>query len=357
MDFRYSNVAVSGMLSVLPPIEVNFDDESANYSFTERQSLKLKKIMGYNTRRLAPPDMCASDLCFYGLDYLFKHQKLQPPDIDALLIVSQSPDYILPPTSCVLHGKLGLSANTYVQDINQGCAGFVIGLINAFQLLQQDNIRTVVLCNADTLSHRTSPFDRNSYPIVGDGASVCVIKKQPGNQALCRVNFNGAEAQDIIIPAGGFREPCSAENTQLEKDDAGNSRSKAQLYMQGDRVFNFVINDVAAQIKNFITEQQQSVGDFEYFLTHQPNKFILQKLALELGIDESKLPNNVVEHFGNASSPTIPLVACYNLAEELLSRKIKVCLSGFGVGLTCATMLTELGNLDFCEILDLKEAV
>ena len=355
MDFNFSNASVSGMLAVLPPLEVKFDDEIANYSFSERQSLKLKKVMGYNKRRLAPPEMCASDLCLYGLNYLFEQHKLKSEEIDALLFVSQSPDYILPPTSCVLHGKLGLSAETYVQDINQGCAGFVIGLINAFMLLQQEHINTVVLCNADTLSHRTSPFDRNSYPIVGDGAAVCVVKKHQGAKAVCRVNFNGAEARDIIINAGGFRCPYTDESMRLEQDDAGNKRSKAQLCMQGDRVFNFVVNDVAAQIKSFIADQQLKIDDIDCFLTHQPNKFILQKLALELGIDESKLPHNIVEHFGNSSGPTIPLTACFNLADRLMSTKLKVCLSGFGVGLTCATMLTDLGNLEFCEILDLKE--
>src|SRR4051794_26240169 len=166
------------MLVVLPSNEVRFEDELANYTFPPDKSVRLKKIMGFDRRRIVANDsVCASDLCVSGLEHLFSKGLLRADDIDALIFVSQTPDYQVPPTSNVIQGRLGLKHDVLCLDINQGCAGFVLGLIQAFMMLEQPSIRRVVLLNADTLSRKVSKQDRNINPMTGDAASITVVER------------------------------------------------------------------------------------------------------------------------------------------------------------------------------------
>jgi len=177
MNLTYHNKAITGILTVLPAKEVKFEDEMENYNFSVAKSLKLKMAMGYNKHRIAEDGVTISDLCIYGLNHLFENELLKKEEIDALILVTQSPEYFMPPTSSVIQGKLVLKHDMICLDINQGCAGFVIGLFQAFMLLEQDEINKVVLLNADLLSQKVSKRDRNSNPLIGDGASVTIVEK------------------------------------------------------------------------------------------------------------------------------------------------------------------------------------
>jgi 3-oxoacyl-[acyl-carrier-protein] synthase-3 len=164
MHLNFKNKKISGILSVLPKNEVHFADGIKHYNFPENKSLKLAKIMGYGTTRVASQDTCVSDLCIYGLEHLITEKLLAKDDIDALILVTQSPDYFLPATSNVIAGALELGEDVFCVDINQGCAGYEVGLMQAYMLLDQDSIETVVLLNAAVLSKKVSIKDRNSRP-------------------------------------------------------------------------------------------------------------------------------------------------------------------------------------------------
>lgn len=351
MKFSFQNKKISGILTVVPQNTVNFDDEIQNYNFSEKQCKKLKMIMGYDQKRIAPKGVCSSDLCEYGMNYLFDNKLLNREDIDALIMVTQSPDYFMPATTNILHGKLGLKKDIFCLDICQGCCGFIIGLLQAFMLLEQKSINKVVLLNADVLSPKVSKRDRNSNPLIGDGASITIVEKSnKGEEIYADIKFNGQEAFALNIPAGGFRMPCSAETAVMHEDEAGNFRSLDNLVMKGDDVFNFVLNQVPQQIEELLAYLNLSKEDIDYFMCHQPNKFMLQKLADKLGVSYEKLPNNIVEKFGNASGVTIPTNICCNLQNK--KEPLKLCLSGFGIGLTWATMVLDLDNLNFNQIIE-----
>ncbi len=177
MNLIFHNKTITGILTILPENEVKFEDEMGNYSFSVSKSLKLKAAMGFNTRRIVKEGVCVSDLCIYGLKYLFENNYLQKDEIDALILVSQSPDYIMPPTSNVIQGHFGLKQDLFCLDINQGCAGYIIGIFQAFMLLEQPEIKKVVLMNADVLSRKVSKKDRNSNPLIGDGASITILER------------------------------------------------------------------------------------------------------------------------------------------------------------------------------------
>nr|WP_199156618.1 ketoacyl-ACP synthase III [Pedobacter sp. ASV2] len=353
MKINFLNKKITGILSILPSNEVMFEDEMQNYSFSEAKSLKLKTAMGFKSKRVVSDETITSfDLVTEGLDYLFENNLLDKNSIDALLFVSQSPEYIMPPTSNLLHGKYELDERVYCLDINQGCAGFVVGLQQAFMLLNNQGINKVILCNADVLSPKVSKFDRNSNPIIGDAAAITIVENTDDVTSIIgEVLMDGKGAMALNVPAGGARMPITEETSALYEDTFGNKRSKNHLVMQGDNVFNFVQTKVPEQIKNIIESSNDSVDTIDYFLFHQPNRFMLQKLADKIGVSRDKLPSNVVENFGNSSGVTIPVVTTYNLGEQLENSELKVCFSGFGVGLTWGTIVMKIGNLDFCKLI------
>ncbi len=354
MNLKFRNKRISGILVVLPKNEIRFEDEMENYNFSSAKSLKLKLTMGYDRRRVVEEGTCVSDICVKGLNYLLEKGLLQKNEIDALVLVTQSPDYFMPPTSNVIQGKLGLKQDMICIDINQGCAGFIIGLIQSFQLLEQEAINKVVLLNADVLSRKVSKKDRNSNPLVGDGASITIIEKDNANSSVIfgNIKMDGTGSEALMIPAGGFKMPSNSETAVMEMDANGNLRAKDNLVMKGDEVFNFVQTEVPPMIEELMKFSGSTIESVDYFMFHQPNKFMLQKLADKMEVSREKMPNNIVENFGNSSGATIPTAICFTLGEKLLSNKYKLCLAGFGVGLTWSSMLIDMEPLSFCEIIE-----
>lgn len=353
MIFTFDKKKITGILTILPSKVVKFEDEMENYNFSHAKSMKLKLAMGYKEHRVAKEGQCSSDFCIYGLQYLFDNNLLEKDSIDALLFVSQSPDYFLPPTSNIIQGHFGLKNDMLCMDINQGCAGFEIGLFQAFMLLEQEVIKKVVLLNADVLSPKVSKQDRNSNPLIGDAASITIIEKSDDSMPIyCSINMDGSEALALNIPAGGFRKPCSAETSIMKEDAAGNFRSEENLVMQGDGVFNFVQREVPPMIESVLQRANLHPNDIDWYMFHQPNKFMLNKLADKLEVPREKMPSNIVENFGNASGVTVPTNICYNLGDELVNGSKKLFMAGFGVGLTWASIYMVVGNLSFNKIIE-----
>lgn len=353
MDFTFKNKRISGILTVLPKKIVTFEEEMSNYNFSPIKCQKLKLAMGYKEHRIAESGQCSSDFCVYGLQYLFDNALLKPEEIDALLFVSQSPDYFMPPTSNIIQGHFKLKHDMICLDINQGCAGFEIGLIEAFMLLEQKNINKVVLMNADVLSPKVSDQDRNSKPLIGDAAAITIVEKsEEPNVIHANVKMDGSGALSLNIPAGGFRIPSTPETAKMEADSSGNIRSKDNLVMQGDDVFNFVQREVPPMIEHLMEQSGVSKNDVDWYLFHQPNKFMLHKLAEKLDIPFEKMPANIVENFGNASGVTVPTNISYNLGNSIVDGSAKVCMAGFGVGLTWASVYMEIGKLMFNRIIE-----
>lgn len=357
MNFAYHRKRISGILTVVPAQERTFVDEMKNFNFPEARSLKLKEVMGYDKRRLVEPGVCVSDLAVFGLQSLFDRGLLKKEEIDALLIVTVSPDYLTPPTSNIVQGRLGLKHDMLCLDINQACAGFVIGLMEAFMLLEQESVRKVVLINADVVSRKASPKDRNIYPLIGDAATLTIVERDDENSVIhANLKMDGSRADTLKIPAGGLRLPCSPETAVMEDVGDNNLRAKDHLYMDGTAIFNFVQLEVPPMIESLLKTAGVSIESVDYFLCHQPNRFMLQKLADKMKVPHAKMPNNVVQHFGNSSGATIPTAIAFNLAERVKNGHIQACLAGFGSGLTWASMLMRLGGLSFCEMMDYPNA-
>lgn len=353
MNFTFRSKRITGILTVVPANERLFVDDMKNFNFPEARSLKLKQVMGFDKHRVVTPGVCVSDLAVAGLEHLFKTGLLERDGFDALILVTQTPDHFMPPTSNIIQGRLNLKHDLLCLDINQGCAGFIIGLIQAFMLLEQESVRRVVLINADVLSRKTSPQDRNSFPLVGDAASVTVVERNPEDSVIhARLKMDGTRNETLMIPAGGLRLPSSPATAVLEDVGDGNLRAKDHLRMDGSAVFNFVQTEVPELIQDLLTAVGVPVEKVDYILSHQANRFMLEKLADKLKLPREKMPSNVVEHFGNSSGVTIPMAITFNLAEHLRQNRSQVVLASYGVGLTWSAMLLQLGGLNFCEMIE-----
>ncbi|MDR3218565.1 MAG: ketoacyl-ACP synthase III [Dysgonamonadaceae bacterium] len=352
LKFTFRNKRISGILTVLPKQEIKFEDEMAQYNFPPAKSLKLKLAMGYNKHRIVEAGTNVSDLCVYGIDYLLNEGLLEKDDISALLLVTQSPEHFLPPTSNIIQGKLELGTDVLCMDINQGCAGFIIGLLQAYMLLEQESIKKVLLLNADVLSRKISKRDRNSNPLAGDAATITVVERSLEPTTIQSVlNMDGKGAYVLQIPAGGFKLPSSPETAEMKEDENGNFRSLDHLVMKGDEVFNFVQKEVPPMIEELLAISGKKADDIDFYFFHQPNKFMLNKLADKIGVSREKMPANIVENFGNASGATVPLAVSYNLGADALASTYEVCFAGFGVGLTWAAIQQKLEKFQFNHII------
>jgi 3-oxoacyl-[acyl-carrier-protein] synthase-3 len=337
MRLRFHDKRIAGLVLVLPAHEQSFLDDMKQYDFPESRSLKLMKVMGYGTHRLVEPDVCASDLAVHGLRSMVDAGDLEPSSVDALIVITQSPDYLMPPTSSVIHAELGFKQDMMCVDIPQGCAGFLIGLIQGFMMLEQPAIERVVLVNVDVLSRKVSPRDRNSYPLIGDAASITVLERGGGATTWANVRTDGTRREALMIPAGGMRVPSSPETAELHDAGDNNYRAADHLRMDGTAVFNFVQTEVPPLIDDLFEFAGATDADVHAYAFHQPNRFMLEKLA---------------ERFGNSSGVTIPTVLATNLADDLVGREQQYCLAGFGVGLTWASMLVTIGGVRFCRVVE-----
>ena len=164
---------------------------------------------------------------------------------------------------------------------------------------------------------------------------------------------DGSRYKWLIIPAGGFRKPCD-ENTRKIKDlPDGNRRSEENLHMNGAGIFTFSQKDVPISINEFLKYAQLEINSIDYFILHQPNRFMLEKISKKLNIPKEKMPMNIVEKYGNSSSSSIPTTICHNLSDQLKDNTYRILTCGFGVGLTWGSIIMQMGPLDFCELIEM----
>ena len=353
MITEFKGKKISSILGVLPETVGYFDDEVDNYSFPARQTMRLKKIMGYNQHRLAKEKSTVSDFGVYGLNYMLQKKWIDKDEIGAVIVVTLCPDHFVPHISNIVQARCNLNTDIICMDIAQGCCGFLIGLMQSFMLLDHMQDKKIVLINGDVLSHKVSKKDRNDFPLIGDGTTVTIVENSVIDKPIYfEMNNDGSRGDALKIPAGGFRMPSTPETAELVDQGDGNYRSLDNMHMDGSEVFNFVQWEVPSMLERAFKRVGSSPNDYDYFFFHQPNRFMLQKLAEKSKLPLDRLPMNLVENFGNPSGASIPMTAILNSKEDLLTKKNKCCLSAFGSGLAWGVMFIEIGPMDYCELIE-----
>lgn len=350
MKQNFDNIAIKGILSVIPSNYSKFEDELSNYSFTKDQSEKLGKTFGYNKHNIVRrEDTSVSDLAIFGLKKLIESKHIIKNNVEAVILVSQSPDYFIPPTTSIINESIEFPEHTEYYDINQGCNGFILGLKQAALLISTGMKEVLLLCG-DVLSKKVSIQDRNSYPLSGDACSIILLQHEKEGSALnIDIRNDGSGAMAINIRDGGFKYLYNETSNIKHFDEFNNYRCNADLVMQGDKVFNFVMQKIPSFLQNFCKEQNCDMEDIDWIFSHQPNKFMLDRLIKKLRIKPEKFPSDTVSKYGNSSSATIPVTINENFINDKTSKK--VLFLGFGVGLSWGAALTTLDDLNFNEII------
>lgn len=342
-------VNIAGIVCAVP--KNGLDNESFTSSFSLDQINKIAQITGVLTRRIAPENLCTSDLCAKAAEKLLQDLKWESSSVDALIFISQTPDYFLPATSCTVQEKLGLSSNCAAFDINLGCSGYVYGLWLASSIIKA-GLKRVLLLVGDTISKVVSPEDRSTALLFGDAGSATAIEKNENNgENTFLLGTDGKGQNNLIIPAGGFRLRPSENTRQAILYEDGNSRNEEHLYMNGGEIFNFTIQRAIPLVRDLLEKSNYKSEQVDYFVFHQANKFILKHFVKKLKLPSEKVPINI-ELYGNTSSASIPLVIVTNIAEDLLNSKKKVAMFGFGVGYSWGGALVDLGLLECCNLLE-----
>lgn len=351
MITKFRGKKITSMLGILPETVGLFDEEVNNYSFPPKQTMRLKKIMGYDRHRLAKDTSTVSDFDVYGLRYMLENKWIKKEEIGAVITVTLCPDHFVPHISNIVQDKCGLDTDVMCFDIAQGCCGFLVGLMQAFMVLDHTD-KKVLLINGDVLSHKVSKKDRNDYPLIGDAATITVLENGGDDEIYYEMHTDGSRGKALIIPAGAFRMPSNPDTGVMADLGDGNFRSLDNMTMDGSEVFNFVQVEVPPMLENAFKREKLTVDDFDWFLFHQPNRFMLQKLAEKAGLPQDKLPMNLVENFGNPSGASIPMTAIYNCRDSLINSENKCCLSAFGSGLAWGVVFMNIGKLDYCDLIE-----
>jgi 3-oxoacyl-[acyl-carrier-protein] synthase-3 len=295
---------------------------------------KIESKTGIRTRYIAATDECASDLALQAAEKLFRSGVCGPKDIDYLILCTQSPDYFLPTTACLLQDRLGLPTSAGALDVNLGCSGYVYGLGLAQGLIETGQAQNVLLITADTYSKFTSPSDRNVRTLFGDGAAATLVKGIATERSALGpyvYGTDGAGAKNLIVPAGGLRCPRSSATARLMQDDSGNERSQDHLYMNGVEIFNFAMQAVPPAVATLLKRANIGMEDVDLFVFHQANRFMLDQLAKRMRLPSEKV-YLALSDCGNTVSSSIPIALKEaEVAGSLRSGTLAV-LVGFGVG-------------------------
>ena len=303
--------------------------------FGERQLKSIVRMSGIEERRVVSPGETAADLAYAAARTLLDDRGIDVRTIDLLVFASQTGDYQLPATACVLHGRLGLDEHCAAFDINLGCTSFPYALSVVHSMIVAGVARKALLLNAEALTTVIHPLDRGLVPLHGDGAVATLVEVASGDGGILGF-FLGTEGRGyhhLIIPASGARMPRSEATRQEERDESGIVRTKEHLHMDGAAIFHFSVYKVPDVIREALTRFGLTIGDIDLVLLHQANKTMVQQIyrALEVPPEKQFL---FMEKIGNLSGPSTPVVLAEAWRQARIKPGSRTLLAAFGVGLS-----------------------
>lgn len=334
--WEISNVSIKGVSGCVPDNYVSTYDLGI---FTKEEADVFIKNVGIEGRNMASENVCASDMCLAAAEKLIEELGWEKSDIGMLVFESVTSDYRTPPTSCVLQDRMGLSNNCFTIDIPMGCCGFLYGMIVAGNLMSSGFIRKAILMVGDTASRMSSPFDKSRIPLFGDCGVAIALEYQTGSDRIAvSVNTDGNGHKALITPHSGFRHQVSPDSFIYQDFGNGIKRAPIHSVIEGMDVFSFAVSKGPKGIEELLDCcQLNRKEDIDYFLIHQANKMINDRVVKKLKIEKSKYVTNL-QHFGNCGGASTPLIMITNLREELQSEKRSLLFSAFGLGLTWGAM-------------------
>lgn len=321
---------IKGISYYLPEKVVT--NEELLQEFPEWSVDKVAAKVGVNARHIAAEDETAGDMAEKAARKLFQEYNISPKEIDFVMLCTQSPDYFLPSTACILQHKLGISTTAGAFDYNLGCSGCIYGLALAKGLIAGGIAKNVLLLTAETYNKYLHPSDKSNRSIFGDGAAACLISTEGFAEiGEFSLGTDGSGADKLIVRTGAAR--CKELTGMYDVDDEGHTRYDDYLYMDGGGIFNFTLDAVPAMMKDILAKNNIASDDVDYYVFHQANKFMLNTIRKVCALPKDKFYINL-EETGNTVSSTVMIGLKQCLDAGTIHEGMTVMVSGFGVGLS-----------------------
>lgn len=329
---------IKGISYYLPERVVT--NEELLQEFPEWSVDKVAVKVGVNSRHLAAIDETAGDMAEKAARKLFEEYNIDPKSIDFLMLCTQSPDYFLPSTACILQNRLGIPTSSGAFDYNLGCSGCVYGLAMAKGLIDSGIAKNVLVLTAETYNKYLHPSDKSNRSIFGDGAAACLVSTEGmaeiGNFSL---GTDGRGAEHLIVKTGAAR--CKQATGNVAEDEDGHQCFDDYLYMNGSAIFNFTLDAVPAMMNDVLCKNHIKRDDVDYFVFHQANKFMLNTIRKVCVIPKDKFYIDLSET-GNTVSSTILIGLKQCLDRNVVHENMTVMLAGFGVGYSWAGVIIRI---------------
>ena len=343
------NIAVRGISACVPA--QTEENESLSILSSEEKA-KLLPSIGVSRHRIVPAEICTSDLCVAAAEKLIDALGWEKSEIDCIVFVTQTPDYHLPATSCVIQNKLGLPTSCFTLDVSLGCSGWVVGLQTIASILSAGSMRRGLLLAGDTLSKVAYAKNKATWPLFGDAGTVTALELQEGASLKFHVASDGGGAGVIIVRDGGFRHPVSRESFSEFVDGNGNVTTNLSLHMDGMDVFSFAQSEAPRSVKKLCEYFSIARENVDCFSFHQANLSLNERIREKLKLPPEKVPYSL-KNFGNTSSASIPLTLVTERANVLRGGAMKHIACGFGVGLSWGSVYFETDKICVPELVEI----
>ncbi len=325
--------------------ETTLENAELSQLFSGWSEEKIVRKLGIERRPIAGPNETAVDMAVKAAEKLLENGSCEPENIDFLILCTQSPDYFLPTSACLVHEALGLPKACGALDINLGCSGYVYGLSFCKGLIETGMAKNILFITSETYSKFINPLDRASRPLFGDGAAATLVAAVPAKPAPPIGQFvfgtDGSGADLLIVPAGGLRQPKTPETAVEKPDGKGSVRSKDELKMHGPGIFSFAIDRIPHTVEELLQKNGKTRDDIGCYVFHQANKYMLDKLCDLCELDAGRFFNNILNR-GNTVSSSIPIAMVDAWNADMLKPDQWVMLVGFGVGLSWGGVLVRI---------------
>jgi len=347
--FSIPNFKIAG-ISCCVPKNVVFNKDYKWISEKERNVL-IKKT-GIEEKRHADSDTTTADFCEVSAEKLIEGLGWKKEEIELLVFVSQSRDFILPATACILQDKLGLSHSAIAFDVSMGCSGFPYGLSIVGNYIAHCGIKKALLMMGD-VSPISSYRDKTTYPLFGHAGSAIAFEY---DEKAAPMHFNlqtdGSGYKAIMIPAGGMRNFPTRKMFEIKKIEKGVYRNNMQLVLDGYAVFDFSLREVVPNINALLQFAETSLDKTDYVVFHQANMLINDTLRKKLKLPVEKVPSSL-KKFGNTSSASIPVTVVTELQNQVANQKLNILYCGFGVGLSWGSVIAQTENIYCPDLLEI----
>ena len=336
---KTTGARIAGVCTCVPTRR--FDNVKDASAFTEEEVRKVTGMAGVSSRRVVGETLCSSDLCIAAARRLLERLEWAADSIDAVIMVTQTPDYFLPSTACVVHHRLNLADHCAAFDVGLGCSGYPYGMWLAAMMLQGGGMRRVLVLHGETPTRFSDQSDRSVSLLFGDAGSATALESTGLTEPIWyyALHSDGGGFNSMIVESGGFR------------DRFGADARKHCVSMNGALIFNFTIKRVPALIDETLQAAMMGNDDVDYFIFHQSNQFIMKHLCVKRSLPSEKVPI-ILRDFGNTGGASIPLTMTQGNLTRLKDRPLRLMLLGYGVGLSWGSALIDL---DASAVLDSVE--